>query len=540
MWMCLCLCGGMLAAQSEVRQAQAWSKVAAQFLEENVLDSAFSYAKKALALATEQEDRAVMARSYQVIGTVFYHQGAHLQALENQLSAQSLLLELGDEAALAGNFLALGWTYYHTKQPELALDCYEEAQGLYRQAGNVAGEAESLGLIGHIFEKKGQYPEALVYQHRALDMYREIKDTLGMAYILENIGSVYEDQESYDDAFAYFSEALALHEVTGNAAGLIGTYNNIGDVYQKTGRYPQALEYTQRALDLALAQHDKKQVSSALRDLGETHSLAGNHQKAYEYLDEGRKLYQEIYTDDIAGRIALMQTLFETEQMSTQISVLKKEQQLNRLIRTVSLVGLGLILLVGGLIFQTQRLRFQKNKQLYEAQQQLLRADIKNRQLNEANLKQELEGKSKVLTSHALHIIQKNRILDELKQGMELVLKAKKSEQKDQIKALIQRVDYSFHRDQEWQDFRQAFEQVHLSFFDQLQNDFPDLSPADLRLCALIRLNMDSKDIATVLGISTDSLRISRYRLKKKLGLSQGNSLTAWIHQVGNADNPSL
>ncbi|MDX2247398.1 MAG: tetratricopeptide repeat protein [Bacteroidia bacterium] len=476
---------------------------------------------------------AVTVDSLQALGKIFYEQGAYYQALEHQLTAHEILAKTGDPLRLAKSLNDLGWTCYYIKQADRALMYYNEALAIYRQVNNPREAARTLGHIGHIFEKKQQYEEALTYQNEAFAVYQQLNDTLGMAEILENIGSVYEDQSQYEAAFDCFFQATQLNEFSPNPHALISNYNNLGDIYQKTGRFKKSLEYTRKALELAKKQQDKYQISSALRDMSETLHLLGDDVQAYQVLDEGRKLYEEIYSEEMATRIALMQTLFETERMAAKIQALEKDQKINRIIRTTTFLGLLLVLLLGVLIIHSQRLRFQKNKEIYEAQQRLFQAEIQNRELNEKNLQHELEAKSKSLTTHALHIIQKNRILEQLKAGINDVLKSKKTATiKEQLKALTDLVNYSFNRDEEWQDFRQMFEQVHLSFFQKLQTDFPDLSPADLRLCALIRLNMNSEDIATVLGISTNSLRISRYRLKKKLGLEASDSLTQFIHQV--------
>lgn len=77
--------------------------------------------------------------------------------------------------------------------------------------------------------------------------------------------------------------------------------------------------------------------------------------------------------------------------------------------------------------------------------------------------------------------------------------------------------------------FRETFEQLHQPFFDNLKRHCEELSSNDLRMLSLIKLNMASKDMATLLGISQDSLRVSRYRLKKKLNLGQDESLTGFV-----------
>jgi len=76
------------------------------------------------------------------------------------------------------------------------------------------------------------------------------------------------------------------------------------------------------------------------------------------------------------------------------------------------------------------------------------------------------------------------------------------------------------------------FEQVHQSFFDKLKASSENLTANDLRLIALLKMNLNSADISSLLGISQDSLRVVRYRLRKKLNLAQGDSLSAFIQAL--------
>jgi hypothetical protein len=97
---------------------------------------------------------------------------------------------------------------------------------------------------------------------------------------------------------------------------------------------------------------------------------------------------------------------------------------------------------------------------------------------------------------------------------------------------LIQLINLNFNHDQYWNEFRETFEQVHQQFFDNVKRHGEELTGNDLRLLALIKLNLASPDIATLLGISQDSLRVSRYRLKKKLSLDASESLTAFVQSL--------
>src|SRR5699024_7119713 len=93
-------------------------------------------------------------------------------------------------------------------------------------------------------------------------------------------------------------------------------------------------------------------------------------------------------------------------------------------------------------------------------------------------------------------------------------------------------VDYSFSLDQDWEQFRLYFEEVHTGFLDALKKQYPELTANELRLSALVKLSLTSKEIATILGITPDSVKTARYRLRKKLGMKTEENLTEFMMNI--------
>lgn len=90
-------------------------------------------------------------------------------------------------------------------------------------------------------------------------------------------------------------------------------------------------------------------------------------------------------------------------------------------------------------------------------------------------------------------------------------------------------IDSSFQSDQDWEHFEKLFYQAHENFFQRLKNMYPDLTPSDLRLCAYLRLNLSTKEIAPLLNISVRGVEERRYRLRKRMNLSLDQNLTEYI-----------
>lgn len=155
-----------------------------------------------------------------------------------------------------------------------------------------------------------------------------------------------------------------------------------------------------------------------------------------------------------------------------------------------------------------------------------MQVQLEKKVLEEELLKEQLVVKGRELSTHTLNLIKNKQFLEQLRIDLLAMVKDERRDQKKQIQQLVQEIDNSFGEEQHWKEFAQAFEQVHQQFFEKLKSHSADLTAADLRLIALMKMNLNSAEIAVMLGISTDSLRVARYRLRKKLQMEQGDNLT--------------
>lgn len=142
-------------------------------------------------------------------------------------------------------------------------------------------------------------------------------------------------------------------------------------------------------------------------------------------------------------------------------------------------------------------------------------------------LKNEVKLKSKQLANTAMSLVKKNETLTELKK--ELVEHKNGFDNYYSYKKLLKKVDNSIAHKDEWEIFEYNFNQVHEEFFNQLKKLFPDLTHKDLKICAYIKMNLSSKEIAPLLNISIRGVETHRYRLKRKLNLDNNNSLASFL-----------
>lgn len=470
------------------------------------------------------------------MGQICYNQGHYAQALDFYLHADKLFSQQKDKDLLAGNLAKMGILYYYNKQLDKSRSLYKRALSIYRESNNFKGLAEVYGNMGHLFEKRKQYDSAFYYQHLALARYNQINFKQGAAKIYENLGSIYEDLAKYDSAYVCFNQSKQLYDQDDNTIASIEVINNIGDVLRKTGRYAQSIVQSRKAYALSLQTNNLYQLAASSRDLGKSYQLLKQMDSAYHYVELSRRYSLDVYSKEGLNQTAFLQVLYDIDKKSDEIGRLTAIRKTNHIIAAAIITVSVLLVIIAIIIFSRQRLKIrdqkilaEQNRSIYEAQKELMQLELKNKNLEEESLKQQLELKSRELSTHTLNLIKNNQLLEDMRNTLQEMVKDDKRDQKKQMQQIIHQINQSFNHEQNWKEFTTAFEQVHQSFFDNLKHHSSDLTSTDIKLIALLKVNMDSKDIAGLLGISMDSLRVARYRLRKKLNLEQGDNLSSFI-----------
>ncbi|MCB2220762.1 MAG: LuxR C-terminal-related transcriptional regulator [Bacteroidetes bacterium] len=163
-------------------------------------------------------------------------------------------------------------------------------------------------------------------------------------------------------------------------------------------------------------------------------------------------------------------------------------------------------------------------------QRETLEAEKEIIRLRNEKLRQQMTMKDKELANATLEMIQKNKLLNKIKGDLKkITTSTHDAELKNQVQTLTKRINKELDTEKQWEVFETHFENVHEAFLKRLKTAYPELSPRELKLCAYLRMNISSKEIAALMNISTRGVEISRYRLRKKLQLSRNENLTEFI-----------
>jgi DNA-binding CsgD family transcriptional regulator len=177
-----------------------------------------------------------------------------------------------------------------------------------------------------------------------------------------------------------------------------------------------------------------------------------------------------------------------------------------------------------------KRLFKDREKQL---QTEALEAEKEVIRLRNAKLRAEMKQKDKELANSTMQMIQKSKSLNSIKRDLGKLSKEIGDDLiASHIHSMTRKINREMDTEQQWEIFEKHFENVHEEFLKRLKGEYPELSPREMKLCAYLRLNISSKEIASLMNISTRGVEISRYRLRKKLRLEHDANLTEFILSI--------
>ncbi len=204
-----------------------------------------------------------------------------------------------------------------------------------------------------------------------------------------------------------------------------------------------------------------------------------------------------------------------------------------------TLIGLGLL---GGIMY-LQRNRYETEKEQLmsvheekEKQQQQIVQETEQElnTLRNDQLEKEVQFQKKELASATMHIMQKGEMINSIREDLAKAIQknADPAQVKKDIEKIIRMLQQDSILDDSWEQFTLHFDQVHSNFLKNLREKYPHLTNYDQKICAYLRMNLSTKEIATLMNISVRGVEGSRYRLRKKLDIPKEENLVKFIQRV--------
>lgn len=371
--------------------------------------------------------------------------------------------------------MEMGVIHGQMEELDRALDCFQRSAELFRAGGHHFLEVRALVNIANVKVASGEPQQALEDMLRVLLVVESLGDRTGIAEALLTIGAIHERLGGNESALDHYDRALVIARNIDNAIIASRAALQAGLCHTTLGRPGQGLAIIEEALpqaegmgDLRLRYQMHEGAAAACEALGEIEG-------AYEHLKQYIRLYEENARLNREELMAELQVRFDIEQT---------EQERER--------------------YRDEALR----------------------------LRQEVTDKNRELTELALSLVQKSEFLDDLKRQLQDLLNSSGGNATDALaRPLLDELE-NRNADDGWRLFEGQFEQVHQEYLKRLAERFPSLTPMELKICALTRVDLATKDIARLLNLSVRNIQNHRYRLRKKLGLTPDEHLETFLAGV--------
>lgn len=428
----------------------------------------------------KMKDTLNMAGIEENIGDIHYHQKSFRKALQAFFVASALYEKSGyqDESKLLLN--NIGLTYLKLNLRDSALFFLEKGLIYSRSNNNLESEMRIQNNLGLLFMENGDYPLAVRYFRQSIQLSKEIVNPYQEANGLLNLAHVFLRQQLVDSAFNYLNQAEPIINIQGDNLLLKDLFEYYYELYYQQRQYEKALRYFQKYKDVQ----------------------------------------DSIFSKEIQNRISSLNIRFETAKKEAENIRLKSELDLKQITQR----KLILMLVIISLLFASLSAafffiwKFLRQKNTIAKQESML-------------LEERLEHSQKELASKALHLASQNEFRIKLLGMTNEVYDHLDPAGRQNINVILKNLENTIDQSA-WHEFETRFEHIQEAFFTKLNLQFPDLTPNDRRLCAFLKMNMSTKDIALLTHRSPRSIESARYRLKKKFGLRPDGEILHFLQSI--------
>ncbi|WP_421750653.1 tetratricopeptide repeat protein [Croceimicrobium sp.] len=489
----------------------------------------------------ELEDSIMMV---DILSSSFSQLGAYEMAIDYKKIHCSLIGRSHAQKDYYYSNENLAFLYGQSQQFDSAAYYYKKANRIAEDLGDASIRMHCNNNIGYNYQQRGNYTEALKHYNRATQIFEGMSQTFGpdsllYAIVRGNIGHCHLNQANFVAAARELSastQALKSLNAHGNTDSL-----HYGFYLIKYARAEIALGQSPKALEhLARAQKNLRQSPAALLDYFGTLSLAyeklGKAGLAIESLRQQQLLNQQIsagksrINSHVHDLVNLQQKRIERERNLLAL-LIESEREVNSL-KVILISAAAILLLLAVIIaFYSYRRKQTKKRELLEVESRLTKLKLQNKSLESRQLKEVLNHKNQDLVDFAIAITRKQEFTNELLDKLNQISKDGESSPQD-IKDLKNYIKSQLQVDSNLKVFQENISKINHEFMAKLKERYPDLSPSEQQMCALLRLKLSTKEIATVKNISPASVKVMRHRLRKKMDLNSDINLSEFLDDL--------
>ena len=461
--------------------------------------------------------------------------GDFVNALEMFTKSINLCKQGGYTKIMTTAYLGIGSTILERGDVDKAIEYYQEALALAEENDDRIGVANSLTSFANSYKSKGSLDTSIFYFRQALKIRTELKMDRHIASSELSIGETLIQMGKYAEAEPALNHALTIFESLNERTGVLLVNLSLADAMNRQGK-PEGIELARQTLQTAKEIDNPNLLNSTYEKLSGIYAYNHDYQKAYTYQKKHEVIKDSLFTSEKERMLAEVEAKFQSEKKDRDIVLLREKAKVERNRNIMLIVLLAVFLIVIFLLI----VMFRYKSTAFKRQQKLLEQEkIIHRQENEINkkekqlLQEQLESKNREMASKALEMVRLNETISEIIEKLEAFNNTADTNpgMVKSIKDIIH--DLDTHTKQNiWNEFDKIFRNIHSDFYNKLLEISTELTATEIKTAALLKLNLTTKEIAAIAFKSEGGIKTTRYRLRKKLGLSANDKLVPFLMQI--------
>lgn len=441
------------------------------------------------------------------LGNLLTRRGDYNRAIETLQKGLEMVEQGNDLRRIAVIHLLIGRVEYLLGRYHASYEQIMLAHALADRIPDPMFHAQLQGSFGSIHLLLGQTERAMEYARKSREAFASMGYLFEEADLLTQIAILHGRQGEFEDARAAYGRAFDLFSASGYEY-LIPLYSaGYGEILAAMGNLDEALSITREALGVIASLDSKRQYGHALRSLAVMLFQRGDMEGAREAVETALDIF--VHAQDRRGELHALRFLAEVCEgvgdMADALRYFKRFDEVREGLQE------------GVTLMRVEQERVREALGRAERERNDLRRETDR-------LRLEMEAKGRELTAIAVELARRNDDLQDLRKTLET-----DGENANELASALRRFLDRRRGDEGWRAFERSFDSVHGGFIRDLVALCPALTPTEIRVCTLLRLNLSTKEIASILNLSPHTVETHRRSIRRRMGLAATDNLVSYL-----------
>lgn len=520
-------------------ESEALFLMAGVLYDQNKYREALELYEQVFNRAIKQNNHLLKARCLERMASVNLTTGDDHKALKQYYEALPFFEQYNYKEGIAKVYNIIGLYKNAQNKFDTAEIYLNKAILLNTEIGNKRGLIHNMGNLAYVYERSGRLEKAAEIYTSLIDSLKSSGDSVNLPMMLSNLASVNRKMKLMTEAVGHLRQAVALAQKTADTSMLAELYADFGELSLESQRIDSAEIFLNKSVFYASQIGDFRTQLSAMQMLLRADTLkkdfkgASRRYKSIDWLNDtvyARKLRHSLRASELQYESEKKSQLIELQALTIQNAGKQKQFFLILLLLSgVSLVLLGLVIVLVVRNHRKKRALFEDSLKIRDLQ---IENSIKEDEINKLKIhkiEEEIRLKEREQLNSALALVQKNELLGVISSRISQAKSDNSKVEAGGLSDILSSIRLQLRGADDNDLFNQKFVKLHPDFFEKLKLQHPELTKSELKFCAYLRLNLTGNQIASIQHVTSEAIRKTRYRIRKKMGLLPGESLEDYI-----------